>query len=108
MRALATLFGRSASRPTRIVPGPTDEEFLLLLPLTHPGRKNYAAWMAAWNDGEPLNEVRIHRFPAQHHTMGPALVHPLSALHFGRPALIHDRVVQVLQFSYRALFSMLL
>jgi uncharacterized membrane protein (UPF0182 family) len=72
------LFGESSSpipvEPYYVImklPGETEEEFVLIMPLTPRGRQNTIAWVAARSDGENYGKLVTFRFPTDSLVFGP-------------------------------------
>ncbi len=53
------------------LPGETEEEFILMLPLTPHLKDNMAAWVAARSDGKNYGKLVVYRFPKQKLVFGP-------------------------------------
>ncbi len=56
------------------LPGETQAEFVLALPLTPAKRENLIAWMAARCDGGHYGELVVYEFPKDVHVYGPMQV----------------------------------
>ena len=56
------------------LPGESEEEFLLILPVTPAGRRNAIAWIAGRSDGEHLGELVVYQFQAGIQIDGPSQV----------------------------------
>ena len=72
------LFGESATPipldPYYVImklPGETEEEFVLIMPLTPAMRQNTIAWVAARSDGEHYGKLVTFRFPTDSLVFGP-------------------------------------
>ena len=53
------------------LPGESDEEFILMRPLSPMNKPNLAAWMVARSDGEHYGKLRLYRFPKEKLIYGP-------------------------------------
>ena len=56
------------------LPGESEAEFLLILPVTPAGRRNAIAWIAGRSDGEHLGELVVYQFQAGIQIDGPSQV----------------------------------
>lgn len=56
------------------LPGETEPEYVLMLPLVPKGKQNMIAWMAARMDGEKYGEVVVFKFPKEKLVYGPMQV----------------------------------
>ena len=56
------------------LPGETEEEFVLIMPLTPARRQNTIAWVAARSDGENYGKLVTFRFPTDSLVFGPQQV----------------------------------
>ena len=56
------------------LPGESDEEFVLIMPLTPARRQNTIAWVAARSDGENYGKLVTFRFPTDSLVFGPQQV----------------------------------
>jgi uncharacterized membrane protein (UPF0182 family) len=56
------------------LPGETEEEFALILPLTPTRRENTIAWVAARSDGDNYGKLLSFRFPTNSLVFGPRQV----------------------------------
>jgi len=56
------------------IPGESEEEFALILPLTPARRQNTIAWVAARSDGENYGKLLSFRFPTNALVFGPRQV----------------------------------
>ena len=72
------LFGESSSpipvEPYYVImklPGETEAEFVLIMPLTPARRQNTIAWVAARSDGENYGKLVTFRFPTDSLVFGP-------------------------------------
>ncbi len=72
------LFGENSSpiavEPYYVImrlPGETQEEFVLIMPLTPARRQNTIAWVAARSDGENYGKLVTFRFPTDSLVFGP-------------------------------------
>jgi hypothetical protein len=75
------LFGESSTpiplEPYYVImklPGETEEEFVLIMPLTPVRRQNTIAWVAARSDGEHYGKLVTFRFPTDSLVFGPQQV----------------------------------
>jgi len=75
------LFGETASpipvEPYYVImrlPGETEEEFVLIMPLTPARRQNTIAWVAARSDGDNYGKLVTFRFPTDSLVFGPQQV----------------------------------
>lgn len=59
---------------TMPLPGSTQQEYLLIMPLTPANRNNMIAWMAARSDPENYGEIIVYDLPRQELIFGPAQV----------------------------------
>ncbi|MBX5464727.1 MAG: UPF0182 family protein [Clostridia bacterium] len=59
------------------LPGESEPEFLLVLPLTPNNRDNMIAWLAARSDGPHYGQLVLYNFPKQTQIFGPAQVESL-------------------------------
>ncbi|MDI3317295.1 MAG: UPF0182 family protein [Bacillota bacterium] len=59
------------------LPGESQPEFLLVMPLTPNNRDNMIAWLAARSDGSHYGELVLFNFPKQTQVFGPAQVESL-------------------------------
>jgi uncharacterized membrane protein (UPF0182 family) len=57
-----------------LLPGETEEEFLLLQPFTPANKKNMISWVAARMDGEHYGELVVYEFPKDSLVFGPAQI----------------------------------
>jgi hypothetical protein len=53
------------------LPGETEDEFILIQPLTPHNKDNLVAWLAARSDGEHYGKLVTYRFPKQELVFGP-------------------------------------
>jgi uncharacterized membrane protein (UPF0182 family) len=53
------------------LPGESEEEFILMRPLSPMNKPNLAAWMVARSDGEDYGKLRLYRFPKEKLIYGP-------------------------------------
>jgi hypothetical protein len=57
-----------------VLPGETEEEFLLLQPFTPANKKNMISWVAARMDGDRYGELVVYEFPKDSLVFGPAQI----------------------------------
>ncbi len=53
------------------LPNTAQDEFLLMLPFTPPGKDNLIAWMAARSDGAEYGKLLVYKFPKEKLVFGP-------------------------------------
>ncbi|HHY37957.1 MAG TPA: UPF0182 family protein [Clostridia bacterium] len=56
------------------LPGETEPEYILMLPLVPKGKQNMIAWMAARMDGAKYGEIVVFKFPKEKMVYGPMQV----------------------------------
>ncbi|MCL5025735.1 MAG: UPF0182 family protein [Chloroflexi bacterium] len=53
------------------LPNASQDEFLMIMPFTPPGKDNLIAWMAARNDGANYGKLLVYKYPKEKLVFGP-------------------------------------